>query len=366
MKKIVFFIPYGMETPGGAERVTSIIANNLVNRYDYDIKIITFNSTDSFYNLDENIGIISLNIEKSNNFFIRKLQPIKYLGEYRKLIKKLSADLIISFGVEAVIFNIIATFGIKNLKNFSWEHSSFYQPTYKVLNFLKKVFYKKLDKIIVLNKSEEKAFSSFIDENKIFVIPNPLPWNSSNVSKLNNKVIISVGRYQGVKGFEMLIKAFKKIVDRDDEWKLEIYGKDEGEKENLNRLTKELNLEKNVFLNDATKDIKEKYLNATLYAMSSRYESFGMVLLEAKECGLPIVSFDCMSGPRDIIRDGVDGYLAKYLDVQDLYTKMWKVLSDEELKNKFAINAKKNVEIYNINNIINEWTHIIDSINEEN
>ncbi|QXM06680.1 glycosyltransferase family 4 protein [Crassaminicella indica] len=359
MKKIVFFIPFGMETPGGAERVLATIANALSNK-SYNIKIITFNQEKSFYKLNDNVQIISLGLSKSKNYVYRKIQPLLYMGKFRKIIKKISPNVIITLGIDGVIFKMIALlFFNRKIKKIAWEHNSYFQPTYKILNFLRTFVYKYLDKVFVLNTTDGQVYKKLFGEEKICIMPNPVPWESTKVSNLSERVIVAVGRYQDVKGFDFLIKAFKDVVNTCPEWKLKIFGKDEGDKEKLSNLVRKLRLEENVELNDVKSDIKEAYLNSSIYVMSSKFECFPMVLLEAKECGLPIVSFDCPSGPRDLVEDGEDGYLARYLDIDDLSKKIKKLTTDQETRIKFGKKAKVNVEKYKLKEIEKKWVREI-------
>ena len=173
MKKIMFFIPYGMDTPGGAERILSTIANELVKDDYCKVDIVTFNSTKSFYKLNDNINIHSLNLKKSKNYFARKLQPLKYVFGLRKIIKKIDPSVIISLSIEAVFLKLIATIGLTSIdKKISWEHNSYYQPTYKLLKSIRYISYRFLDLIVVLNETDYNAFKSaaltyYTDNNKM-------------------------------------------------------------------------------------------------------------------------------------------------------------------------------------------------------
>lgn len=359
MKSIVVFVPGGMMTPAGGERVIANLSNELTKK-GYKIHIITFNGKNSYYKIDDDVYIKSLDINKSKNYLFRKIQPLFYLKKYRKIIKEIKPDIIIHSGVVAVIFSSLSLFGKKrNLTMMSWEHSSFFQPTYKILNILRNVFYPKLKTIVVLNKTDEIAYSNLFGSEKVKRISNPLPWKSKQNSNLDEKVLIAVGRYQEVKGFDILLKIFKEINLNHPDWKLKIFGKDEGEKENLKVQAFELGISDNVEFNDPVENIKNEYLHSSIYVMTSRFESFGMVLLEAKECGLPIVSFDCESGPRDIINNGKDGYLVDYMNEYEFKNKVLSLIKDNELRKSFGKSAKIDAEAYSLEYIVSQWDELL-------
>ncbi len=360
MKKIMFFIPYGMDTPGGAERILSTIANELVKDNYCKVDIVTFNSIESFYKLNDNIDIHSLNFIKSKNYFIRKIQPLKYFLKLRKTIKKINPSVVISLSIEAVFLKLIATIGLNSIdKKISWEHNSYYQPTYKLLKVIRYISYRFLDLIIVLNKTDYNAFKSIFGEKKVVVIPNALPWMTENKNSLKNKNIIAVGRYQEVKGFDRLIKIFNIVVKKYPDWKLNIFGKDEGEKSYIQELVNSFNIGGNVNLYTETSDIQSEYLNSSIYAMTSNFECFPMVLLEAKEAGLPIVTFDCYSGPRDIVNSGYDGYLIPNGNLDVYAEKLEELMINFEKRSYFGRNSKKMAEKYRLDNIILSWKKII-------
>ncbi|MCD7900834.1 MAG: glycosyltransferase [Bacteroides sp.] len=160
-----------------------------------------------------------------------------------------------------------------------------------------------------------------------------------------------------VKGFDILIKAWVKVHSYCPDWKLKIYGKSV-EKEILVKLIQDLNLSKVVALYDPVTNIQEKYLASSLYVLSSRYEGFGMVLLEAMSCGIPCISFDCPYGPRDIIRDGIDGILVEKENIELLADAIIKLMIDNDLRKSMGQEALNNVEKFKIDQIAKQWNEL--------
>ena len=151
----------------------------------------------------------------------------------------------------------------------------------------------------------------------IYRIPNPIVFESNKVSKLEEKTVISVGRLSEIKGFDNLIKAFKKVNLKYPNWKLKIFGEDFGEEKKIKKLIRNLELDKNVLIMGHSENLKFEYLKSSMFVMSSKFECFPMVLLEAKEIGLPIIAFDCESGPRDLIVHERDGFLIKPENIKE-------------------------------------------------
>ena len=173
---------------------------------------------------------------------------------------------------------------MNKIQKFIWIHYSFFHKLNLRDKFFRKFLARRFQKILVLNKTDFKKYSELFP-NLIEYIPNPVSFYSNERSTLNNKTMIAVGRIDKIKGFDLLIKAFSKIVHQHHvlNWKLNIIGSDGGEKKYLNQLIKDLDVEKRVFIKDAVNNIKEEYLCSDIYVMTSINECFGLVLLEAQE-----------------------------------------------------------------------------------
>ncbi|EGR3023171.1 glycosyltransferase, partial [Vibrio parahaemolyticus] len=167
--------------------------------------------------------------------------------------------------------------------------------------------------------------------------------------------IIAVGRLEYQKGFDVLVRLFKEVDELGV--KLDIYGVG-SEKDELERIINQNNI-KNIELKGKTNDIKEEYIKSDFLVMSSRFEGFGMVLVEAMECGLPCLSFDCPTGPSDIIDHGFNGYLVKLGDERDFINRLIELSSNFELRNELGINAKKSTEKFKIERIIKQWESVL-------
>lgn len=217
---------------------------------------------------------------------------------------------------------------------------------------------KKLDAFVVLTQNDAENWRQVC---RPYVIPNPLPFYPERVSHCTQKKIIAVGRLEYQKGFDLLIESWSLITHRYPDWKISIYGKGTLY-DSLNSLIATKNLTKSVIIEEPVVDIVEKYLESSLFVLSSRFEGFGMVLIEAMACGLPVVSFDCPDGPSDIIDNRVDGFLVPANDVNELADKMSLLIDDENLRRTMGGKARQNVTRYSKAIVMEEWRRLFLSL----
>ena len=307
----------------------------------------------------------------NKNFFKRILIYIQKQKEHEKKLKSITneikPDILISLGDEDR--NFIYNLKNENLKIIREIHfNKDYMLRNKSKNFLYvlKNFYmdfkvkqsvNKYDEFIVLTKEDKENWHN----KKIKIIPNFINNISKKVSECNSKKIISVGRLEHQKGYDILIDVWNIISKKYPDWILEIYGNG-SERENLQNKINKLRLEKSFLLKGAEKNIQEKYLESSIYVMSSRFEGMPMVLLEAMTYGLPIISFDCPCGPKDIIKDNEDGFLVEFGNIEQMAEKIEKLISDEEKRKLFGKNARKNVERFSADTIMKEWKELFESL----
>ena len=215
---------------------------------------------------------------------------------------------------------------------------------------------KNLDQTVLLTNEDKELH--WKGKNKVSVIPNPIISQSPYPpSTTKEKRVIAAGRLVYQKNFSSLIKAWKQVAEIHPDWILEIYG--EGTlKIELESLITELNLKRHVFLKGKTPDIFKVMSNSSIYVLSSIYEGLPLVILEAMSCGLPIISYECPCGPKDIITDGKNGFLVNVNDEITLANKINYLIENEELRKQMSNIAKVTVEQYNIKNIIPIWMNL--------
>ena len=371
LKKILIVVP-DLSIVGGRERVVANLSNELVKNYKiYIISIFNANKNIVF-DYSKNIELIKLsNIKEitlpnvKNPFFkiLRELaRPlarfanriiIKIMSRrFIKLAKKIEPDIIIDNSDSF----INGKFVLKNSAVIKLIHGKF--DIYKNFNL------DGLQNFVLLSSQELDNYKTKYPNANFYIIPNFLP----NISNLNTnysqKVVVSVGRLSKEKGFLRLIDIWKLIQDSKEfkDWKLHIVG--DGElKEKIENKIRDLNLTNSIILKPFTKDVESEYLSASIYAMTSNFEGFGMVLIEAQSYALPTISFDIATGPRDIIENDKSGYLIEDNDLNKYATKLKTLMQDENLRAKMGTKSKEIVKSkFSKEVVMKQWMELFERI----
>ncbi|MEB9907334.1 MULTISPECIES: glycosyltransferase family 4 protein [Bacillus cereus group] len=336
---------------GGVERVVANLSNQLNIRYSCEVHIISLFSNEKsevFYKINQEIKVIHLGNKNLKNKRVFKQFLDLHKQEYDYM-------LCCSVSIAALAFTSRVV-SKKNTKIYAWEHSQYDHSNF-VIKGIRRFIYPYLDRVITLSRHDGNIFSTYLKN--VSVIPNFKSFTSDHTSDYQNHTLISVGRLGHEKGFDMLIDAYKLIHDKIDDWKLEIYGEGK-EYNNLNEKIKLYGLEHKILLKSFTPNIMEKYLDASIFICSSRSESFSMVIIEAMECGLPCISFNCKIGPKEIISEGIDGYLVEPFNIRELSNKIELLVSDFKLRSYMGNNAKEKSKEYGVEGIMYKWEEILE------
>lgn len=355
MKKIILYIS-SMEPAGGIERVVSTLANELCN--DYEITLLVKDSGESFYDLDQRIKVLSLDCKLNLNMKSRFSRGLGLLGNsfisayrLRQLFNNLDFDYI--YVTTPVSFWECLLTGRCNNKIIASEHGA--RVNYNIVYRVLKVGYKFAHSYMIPTKTD---FDYYINRRYPAVyIPHLRPRLPYSISENDVKKIVNVGRYTADKQQLGLIRMWSELIkEKEDvgEWELIIVGSGELE-DDINTLIEQLDLSDSVKLVPPRKDIETIYLDASIFVLTSSSEGFGMVVLEALSFGLPVVSFDCPSGPRDIIDDNLDGFLVDLNDFDDFKVKLYSIMHDEPLREKMSLHGFSKASVWNKTNIISKF-----------
>lgn len=217
----------------------------------------------------------------------------------------------------------------------------------------------KCDKVVLLTREEQERY--WKHKKNVIVIPNPLAIKCDQPSTLDQKCLISVGRLDQFKNFAALIRAFATVCRKHQDWKLKIYG-DGVEKDSLQNQIDHQGLQDHVFLMGFTDNVVDALCQASIFGFSSITEGFGLVLVEAMECGVPVVSYQCPNGPKDIITDGVNGFLVPVGDEQMLADRICTIIEDKELHQSMGRAAKENARNYQLDMIMTQWMKLFNEL----
>jgi len=350
---------------GGAQRVMSNIANYWA-MHGNDVSLVTLDSIkNDFYSLDKCINRVGLNLYGDS---VTKYQSIKNnlvrLARLREEIKKSRPDVIISFLDRMNVMTLVASIGM-SIPVIVSEHTDPRQsPPGGIWSPLRVWVYKWASAVVVLTNELRDVLSEFVPQSRVHVIPNaalPVKKNTiaTSLPDISSPYIIAMGRLVSLKGFDVLLTAFSKI--NDNNWSLVILG-DGPEYENLDLLAKKLGIENSVHLPGNIQNPSDLLFGAEMFVLSSRYEGFPMALIEAMSCGLPVISFDCPTGPNEIIRNGVDGILVAPGDVESLADAMKRLMKDESGRVKLASRAPEVLERFSVDKIMSLWKMLFTSI----
>ncbi len=375
MKLVI--IVNNLSVVGGLERVVANLANAFATADGSKYSVIIYSFLDSFYKipykLDSKVKLFRrrgfINFKRPKNAILKLLfeilcvrQFIKAVNavilrlrkwEFKRFIIKEKPDFIIDNENKTLLSGILNASKCDYIK---CVHNNF-------------EVYKKLDlsvykNIALLVSKERQDYKNLYPQNKFFVIPNFLPEIPASSCDYSKKVVLSIGRLNVQKGFCRLIEAWNliKMDSNFKEWKLHIVG--EGElKDELEAQIAALNLQDSIILKPFTNKVENEYKNASIYAMTSLFEGLPMVLLEAASYGMPLISFDILSGPREVIDK--NGFLIKDGKLESYAERLKTLMSDENLRQSLGAESKRIAqEKFSKSAILQKWQEAIKQIKE--
>ena len=356
---------------GGIETITAIKANALSRLEGNDVWVVVTDSPDHAPDvLSPNVHLVDLGIHYDKISWRFPLNLIQLLPKrclhrkkLRRLFHEIHPDVVISAGGHErriLPFLLGPWVLIRECHSITNYHQISQNNLVKTTGWLGemiefRLFSKRYDRIVVLTEEDKRI--NWHNNDRVIVLENPLRFSLVKLSSLTKKKVISVGRLSPVKGFSQLIRAFKTVVDLYPDWELHIFG--EGpERESLLDEIQSLGLQNSVSLHGTTKQVQEELTQASIYACSSRFEGFGLSILEAMSCGLPIVSFDCPYGPRSLIDNGHSGFLVPLDDVQGLSEKICLLIEDANLRKTMGENAYNSTKKNNLDLVTSRWMYL--------
>lgn len=340
---------------GGAERVMSIMANYWIAQ-GHDVTLLTIDPLElDTFELHPGIKRLALGLSgKSETAWQGFKNNIPRILRLRKVISELRPDVAISFMDRQNVMTVMATFGLPIPLIISERVDPRYEKINFYWNWARRLVYRFADALVIQAESIRPWTRGIISADRVHVIPNPVHLQPIERNPEPDKIIVGMGRLVYQKGFDLLLNAFARCTQKYPDWRLVILG--EGpERDHLKRLILELSLKEKVELPGVTMNPVVVLQKASLFVLSSRWEGFPNALLEAMACGLPVISFDCPSGPSEIIRHEVDGLLVPLEKAEALTEAMLLLMENEDKRNQLGAKAVEVHERFALDKIMGQW-----------
>ena len=345
---------------GGMERVASVLINQFVSYNNVSVDILLIgHKREIKYSLSNKVTIYRPDFIFDNNK--RLWHTVKTISFIRSTVKKLKPTTILSFGEIWNNLTCLSLFGLE-YPLFVSDRCKPDKSLGRLHNSLRKWLYKRTNGIVAQTNYASHFFKHLTGHSNIKVIGNPIRFIPEDNEALKKNEVLSVGRLIDTKHFDRLIRLFCDI--RPEGWILRIVGGDAQKQKNmakLNKLIKELNASDFVFLEGEQNEIDKYYLQAKIFAFTSSSEGFPNVIGEAMTAGIPVVSYNCNSGPADMISDGKNGYLVDVFDDELFKKQLLQLMKNENIREKFSINAKKTIQAFNKDEISVQFHEFITS-----
>jgi len=379
----IAYIYTALTSIGGVDRILSTKANYFAEKCGYEVYIITDSQAGRppVFPLSPKVKHIDLETDFDKQYhhglMIRAFYYFSLMKQYKKrltkVLKEIRPDFVITtlgrdmdflptikdgsikIGESHIAKHFTRNFHLMEQRGFPYKQIAYYwrKKQEKAV--------KQLDALVVLTNHDAESWKTV---KQAVVIPNPSPFTTKSFSSGQNKQVISVGRLSEQKGYDMLIEAWNIVSCKHPDWKLFIYG--DGElKTKLTQSIINLHLEKNLFIYNSTPNIEEKYAESSIYVMSSRFEGFGLVLIEAMACGVPCISFDCPHGPSEIIRNNEDGLLIENGNSRKLAEAIIYLIEHKDIRLRMGERARINSRRYAPEQIMSQWVDLFNKLKKE-
>lgn len=361
----VCFLFEGFQGNGGIGRATSILANRLVLEKDTEVHTISYSETSSkrTYTASPKIHEHVL-FEKPMS--MRKALLLEHaISRVRKIVREEKIDFLIACGALYFPLAILAVRGT-GAKSICVEHTSpETEHDYKFQAMCRKIAVQKAHRVVTITEAARQYYINTlgIDAKKVCLIYNPVPaeYYQSTAYNPHSTKIISVGRLSYPKNYLRLVDIAESALEGYPEWHWDIYGEGEEHEEIQNKINSH-GLSDRVSLKGQVSNILQRYGEYAFIVMTSRYEGFPMVLLEAAANRLPMVSFDIKTGPNEIIADGINGFLLNEEDTEGMSEKIRQLMENQELRVSMAHNALSTTGKFSIDRIIGQWKSLLNEL----
>lgn len=376
----IVYIKGSITTQGGTARMVIEKANYLSSHLGFDVTVVTYNHHQdqlSAYPLSDEVKQINLQVPITSQyqykypkrFWVRWQNNRLLRKELSIIVQEIDPDILIGIAqCQADIVSKIKCRGKKIIecheaKNFTLSgfgmNLSFIQREY--LNLFRSYYFRTIeqnaDVIVTLTEGDKDLWKR---AKRVEVIPNFSTMPVTNFSDCKAKRVIAVGRLEWEKGYSRLVNVWKIVSAKHPDWQLDIFG--EGDMEDVIRLFIKKSGVKNLIIHKFTPNISKEYANSSICVLTSYFEGFSLVLLEAQKHGVPCVAFDCPFGPRSVLSDSYSGFLVDDGDIRVFADRVCRLIEDENLRKQFAQSGIEHAKVFDVETIINQWKDLFESL----
>ena len=345
--------------------MTSILASHLV-KHGHEICVLTMAEVESdFYTLDPRVCRISLNLAGSSFGLAKVTANFRRWRALRRAFKKEQPDVVVAMMTTSIVLAILATVGLPVRVYGSERNYPARQRIGRIWSILRRFVYRFAHGHVTQTHEAAAWLKQYTGAHNVHVVPNPVVWPIPSllpvVSPLSlvppdRKMILAVGSKPEQKGFDLLLKAFAGLMPSYPDWDLVILGVDELL---VLPLAEDEAVTKRLHLPGRVGNVSDWYQRSDVFVLSSRYEGFPNVLIEAMASGCPCVAFDCDTGPRDMIHDSVNGILVPPEDIDELKIAMKNLMSDPDLRSQLGKQACSVRESFSEHHVVALWQEVL-------
>lgn len=376
--KIVYVVG-GLLAPNGMSSVLSSKINYLAEHTDYEIYMILTEKAGHpwYYQIHPKVQWVNFNINFDEldtmplykKVFCYALKQRKYKKMFTDYLMQIRPDITVSTVRREINFINDIPDGSKKIGEIHFNKSNYrnihlpfvpsFVNTYLSDRWMGRLQRQiaKLDRFVVLTKKDAVNWKGL---DNLTVIPNFISHLPSDVSTCTNKKAIAVGRYDPVKGFDLLIEAWRMVYQHHPDWQLYIYGA--GNRDAWQSIANAYGMASVVHCEGPMSDIEKKYVESSFLVLSSRNEGFGLVMVEAMAAGLPVVAFDCPCGPSDIITPQEDGILVENGNVKKLGEAICCLIDNPTMRQRYGVKARENANRFSQGDVMSLWIHLFEQI----
>lgn len=351
----VCFLTGTLNAMAGAERMTAVIANALAD-CGHSVSILSLWDKESCFPLHPAVRHEALFAERPSF----KKAYLATVAGIRRYCRDRKVDVLVQVDTMLALFALPATVGL-GVEHIAWEHCHFDEDLgRRARRFARRLAARYCKHVVVLTERDRLRWEEALHpRSQVVAIPNPLPFPfPEEPAPRTGKTVLAMGRLVHAKGFDVLIRAWKLVAAEAPDWKLVIHGEGE-ERQALTALVAELGLRESVSLPGICLDATEAYRNASIFCLSSRYEGFGLVLIEAMAFGLPIASTDCETGPKELLKDGENALLVSTGNAESLAEGLLQLIRKPDEAARIGATGREKAGAFALQHIAVKWGKLV-------